>query len=71
MGTESQPMTGILAIHLQKSEAKTLAAMAAAAFENVATANSGHSFSEAVSFGTFSFVRIIGKAHGLSPEIKI
>ncbi len=56
---------------MRKSEAETLATVASASFENVATADSGHSFSEAVGFSTFAFVRIISKAHGLSPEIKI
>jgi len=56
---------------MRESEADVLAAVASASFKNIATADSGHSFSEAVGFGTFAFVRIISKAHGLSPEIKI
>lgn len=70
MGTQSQP-TNDLDPHMRGSEADVLAAVASASFENIATADSGHSFSEAVGFGTFAFVRIISKAHGLSPEIKI
>ncbi len=70
MSTQSQP-TSDTAIHIRGSETDVLAAVASASFENIATADSGHSFSEAVGFGTFAFVRIISKAHGLSPEIKI
>lgn len=53
------------------SDAKVLAPAQSAPFQNIATTYSRHSFSEAVSFCTFAFVRIIGKAHGISPEISV
>ena len=71
MSTQSQPTNGVRSPHMRGSETEFLAAVASASLENIATADGGHSFSEAVGFGTFAFVRIISKAHGLSPEIKI
>ncbi len=71
MGAQSQPTNGVRDPHMRESETESLATVASASLENIATADSGHSFSEAVGFGAFAFIRIISKAHGLSPEIKI
>jgi hypothetical protein len=53
------------------SDAEFLAPAQSAPFQNVAATYCCHSFSEAVSFCTFAFVRIISKAHGISPEIRV
>ena len=53
------------------SNAKSLASACSSTFKNVSTSYGFHSFSETVGLGAFSFVWIISKAHGLSPEVEL
>jgi hypothetical protein len=56
---------------LKRSDGESLASAQSAPLQNIATAYSRHSFPETVGFCTFAFVRIISKAHGISPEISV
>jgi hypothetical protein len=71
MGPQRQTTTVLGIPHESGSNAKFFASAQSASFQNVSATYSGHSFSEAVGFCTFSFIWIIGKAHGLSPEIEV
>jgi hypothetical protein len=57
--------------HRQLSDAEFLATAQSAPFQNIATTYGRHSFSEAVCFSAFALIRIISKAHGISPEIGV
>ena len=56
---------------LSRSDSQSFASAQSAPFQNIATTYGRHSFSEAVGFCTFAFIRIISKAHGISPEIGV
>jgi hypothetical protein len=53
------------------SNAEFFASAGSASFQNVSTGNGFHSFSETMCFCAFSFIWIISKAHGISPEVEL